>query len=66
MTTIDEIKAAISHLSDTELRELRAWYDQFDAELWDAQMEEDVAAGRLDALAEEALHAFRNGKTTEL
>jgi hypothetical protein len=66
MTTVDEIKAAITHLTAEELQVLRAWYEQFDAEQWDAQIEADVAAGRLDDLAEAALQAFRNGETTEL
>lgn len=66
MTTIDEIKDAIAHLSEAELRELRAWYEQFDAEAWDAQIEADIAAGRLDELAEAAIKAFRAGQTTEL
>ena len=36
------------------------------AEIWDMQLEADVAAGRLDDLAEEALRSFHNGETTEL
>jgi len=66
MTAVEEIKRAITHLPRTELLELRAWYEQFDAKLWDEQFESDVAAGRLDDLAEKALQAFRNGETTEL
>lgn len=66
MTTVDEIKAAITQLPPDALHELREWYEQFDAQLWDQQIEEDVAAGRLDDLAEEALRSFRNGETTEL
>ncbi len=66
MTTVDEIKIAIAQLPPEALHELRAWYEQFDAKLWDEQIEADVAAGRLDQLADEALLAFRNGQTTEL
>jgi hypothetical protein len=66
MTTVEEIKTAITHLSDADLCELRAWYEQFDAERWDAQMVADVAAGRLDDLAAEAIQSFHNGTTTEL
>jgi hypothetical protein len=66
MTTVDEIKKAIANLPDEELHLLRAWYEQFDAEHWDAQIEADVVAGRLDDLAEAALRAFRNGEATEL
>ena len=64
--TVDEIRIAITALSPEGLQELHAWYEQFDAQLWDRQVEADVAAGRLDDLAEEAIRAFRNGETTEL
>lgn len=66
MTTVDEIKEAITQLSPQALQELRAWYEQYDAQLWDAQIEGDVEAGRLDELAEDALRSFRDGETTEL
>ncbi len=66
MTTVDEIKVAITQLPPEALHELRVWYEQFDAQLWDEQLEADVAAGRLDQLADEALQAFRTGQITEL
>ena len=66
MTTVDEIKRAIAQLPPEALHELRAWYEQFDAQRWDDQIEVDVAAGRLDQLADEALYAFHTGQTTEL
>jgi hypothetical protein len=34
-------------------------YTDYDAEVWDRQFEEDVAAGRLNALAERALQHLR-------
>lgn len=66
MTTIDEIKVAIAQLSPEALRELRTWYEHFDARQWDEQIAADVAAGRLDALADEAIRAFQQHETTEL
>lgn len=57
MSTIQEIKDAIQRLSADELAALRAWFAEFDTDAWDRRIEEDVAAGRLDALAEEALSA---------
>ena len=35
-----------------------------EARKWDQQLADDVAAGKLDALAEEALRDFREGRTT--
>jgi hypothetical protein len=48
-----------------ELATLRAWFAEFDAAAWDREIEEDVAASRLDALAEEALSDLREGRCTE-
>ncbi len=53
MTNVEEIKVAITQLSPQALTELRAWYEQFDAQAWDRQIEADVAGGRLDNVAEE-------------
>jgi len=36
-----------------------------DAEAWDRQIEDDVAAGRLDSLAEEALEDLKQGRCTD-
>jgi hypothetical protein len=66
MTTVDDIKVAITQLSPEALHELRVWYEQFDAHRWDEQIMTDIAAGRLDQFAEEALRAFHSGETTEL
>jgi hypothetical protein len=48
------------------LAAFRAWFADVDAEAWDRQLEEDVAAGRLDRLAEEALRDLREGRCTDL
>ncbi|HET6229849.1 MAG TPA: hypothetical protein VFE05_07235 [Longimicrobiaceae bacterium] len=66
MSTIQEIEHAVSHLPPEDLSRFREWFLQFDAELWDREIEEDVAAGRLDALAEEALSDLRAGRTRSL
>jgi hypothetical protein len=66
MGTVEEIVEAIRRLSPSELEALRAWFAEFDAELWDRELEADVAAGRLDHLAEEALRDLREGRCTDL
>ncbi len=66
MNTIQEIEDAIRNLADEELATLRAWFAEFDATAWDRQFEQDVAAGRLDALADEALTDLREGRCTDL
>jgi hypothetical protein len=66
MTTVEAIKRAIADLTEDERRALRSWYEQFDAEQWDTQIEQDIADGRLDSLADEAIRAFQRSQATEL
>jgi hypothetical protein len=66
MSTVQDIENAIRQLSPEDLAAFRAWFAEFDAAVWDRQLEADVAAGRLDQLAEEALQEFRAGRSTNL
>ncbi|NEQ38722.1 MAG: hypothetical protein F6K40_21600 [Okeania sp. SIO3I5] len=63
---VEEIERAVSQLSPEELAVFRAWFAEFDAEAWDRQFETDVAAGKLDTLAEEALQDLKEGRCTDL
>jgi hypothetical protein len=65
MTTVQEIKDAVSDLSPDNLAAFRAWFAEFDAMLWDRQLEMDVASGRLDRLGDEALQDLREGRCTD-
>ncbi len=66
MSKVESIEQQIKALSAEELAQLRAWFLEFDWALWDRQLERDVAAGKLDALAEKALRNHAAGKTTPL
>lgn len=66
MSNVQEIEAAIRELPDGDLVALRAWFAEFDAETWDRQFDRDVAEGRLDVLADEALRDAREGRCTDL
>ncbi len=48
--SVKEIEAAISKLPKTDVAELMAWLAEYDAELWDRQIADDLDTGRLDAL----------------
>jgi hypothetical protein len=61
MSTIAEIEQAVRQLSPEQLTEFRAWFAEFDAAIWDRQLEDDAAAGRLDRFADEALADLRAG-----
>ena len=66
MSSVDEIESAVSKLSRDELSTFRAWFAGFDAAAWDKQFEGDVNAGRLNALAEEAVRDSREGRCSDL
>ncbi len=63
---VGEIKSAITLLPRSELVDLGQWFREFEAQVWDAQIEKDVEVGKLDKLAEEALADFEAGRCTEL
>lgn len=66
MNDLKDVQQAVKQLSSDELAAFRAWFAQFDAEIWDRQFEENVAAGRLDKLAEKALRHLQEGRCTDL
>jgi hypothetical protein len=66
MGKVEKIEREIKDLSPEEMTELREWFAAFDAETWDRQFEADVRAGKLDALADQALKAHATGQTTKL
>jgi len=66
MSTITEIENAVQKLSREELGHFRAWFQEFDAEAWDLQFEQDSLSGKLDSLAEEALADLDNGRCSDL
>lgn len=66
MTRVEEIERAVRDLAPEDLRQFRRWFQEFDARVWDEELERDVEAGRLDSLAEEALEDLREGRTHPL
>jgi len=66
MTKIEDIEKAVSRLSPEELAEFRAWFEAFDAAQFDAKIERDAQAGRLDKLADAAIGEFKEGRAREL
>ena len=66
MSTLETVERAVSRLSPEELARFRQWFAEYDGAVWDAQIEADAAAGKLDALAQEALEEYEAGKATEI
>jgi hypothetical protein len=66
MNKLKAIEEAVRRLSNDELAAFRNWFTRFDADAWDCQIESDVAAGKLDKLAAEALSARKRDERREL
>jgi hypothetical protein len=66
MTKVEKLEREVRKLSRAELAAFRVWFREYDANEWDRQIEEDVRAGKLDELAEEAIATHKAGKTKEL
>lgn len=66
MSKVKEIESAVADLPLQELARFRAWFDEFVAQAWDKQIEEDARAGKVDELADQALKDHQAGRCTEL
>jgi hypothetical protein len=66
MSAVQAIENAIRQLSAEDLAAFRTWFAAFDAAQWDQQFAEDVATGRLETLAQEAIQDLRDGRCTDL
>ena len=63
MSTVDDIKRAIEQLPKPEFWKISEWVVQRYEDEWDRQIEQDIGAGKLDKLAEEAIEEHKAGKT---
>ncbi len=66
MSNLEQIEAAILSLPSSEFEQLRHCFFDLDYERWDEQLEQDIADGKLDALAQEAIAEFKAGHCQEL
>jgi hypothetical protein len=66
MSTIREIEEAVRRLSPGEVVEFGRWFAEFEAAIWDKQIEDDSKAGRLDHLVREARDELRQDRCTDL
>ena len=62
MSEIEQLEKTVSNLSPNDLAQFRAWFLEFDARVWDEQIETDLKAGKLDTLIAEARTEFEQGK----
>lgn len=62
--SVQELEAAVSRLPREEFAHFQAWFEEFAADAWDAQIEADARAGRLDHLVVQADADFEAGRCT--
>jgi len=66
MTKLQLIQTEIETLTDDEFTYLKNWINEFDAQQWENQIEEDSNSGKLDFLIEESLLEKSKGQLREL
>jgi len=66
MISMNRIKSEIARLPHEEFNAFVDWLEKLEEERWDKELEEDIAEGKLDHLADEALDEFGAGKCREL
>ncbi len=64
--TVNDIEQYIRQLTPMQLKQFRAWYEEFDADAWDKQIAEDACQGKLDTLASTALKDHETGLSREM
>ena len=66
MLTIEQIEAAILELPPDKFHQLLEWFSELDYRRWDEQLEQDVASGKLEDLAQEGIADFEAGRYREI
>ncbi len=66
MTTRLEVESAIKQLPEGEVRDLAKWLEEYLDEMWDRQIEADLASGKLDHLIAQTEADIENGNVRDL
>ncbi len=66
ISTVAEIENALQTLPVGDARKVADWLQHYLDEKWDKQIDGDIAAGRLDKLADKALEEHHAGRVKPL
>ena len=66
MGKLDSITRAVEQLTPRERARFRVWFEQYEASLFDDQIEQDAKAGKLDKLLAEVRERHRTKPLEEL
>lgn len=62
MTRAEALEREVEKLMPQEFAAFREWFTEYAWQAWDRQLERDIAAGRLDDMAAEALAETESGE----
>lgn len=66
MTTVAEIEKAVRALPEEQFAAFSSWFDEYEEQRWDQQIERDQKTGPLRDLMEKARGDFEAGGCTRL
>ncbi len=66
MNTVAEIQEAVRGLPEEQFDAFSSWFEQYEEQRWDRQIERDQKSGALRSLMEKARADFEAGKCTPL
>jgi len=64
--SVEELESVVSSLPAAELARFSQWFEEFMADQWDRQIEQDMVAGRLDVALKRADDHYDAGRCTPL
>jgi hypothetical protein len=64
--SLRELETAVSQLPTSELASFARWFEEYLADTWDRQIEEDIRAGRLEKPGRRADAEFEAGRCKPL
>jgi len=59
--SVQEIQTAIIKLPLEQLAQLSTWFEEYQARVWDEQIEDDLAKGRLDTILAQVDAEYKAG-----
>ncbi len=66
MTTVADIQRAVQELPEEEFSVFSSWFEQYEEDRWDRQLERDQQSGPLRSLMEQVRSDFLAGKCNRL
>ena len=64
--TLEQLEETVAKLPPEQIARFREWFQEFDAEIFDAKIADDADAGRFDELANAAIADHQAGRSNPL